>query len=155
MIAALEWLSKKYHINHIHISPYNSKANRMVEQSYRTIPNSLVKACNGNITQWPNMAPYTFWADHITTQHAIGHSLFYIPHGVKPLLPLDITKATFMLPPITAKLSTMDLLNLHVCQLAKRDEDLIKIHDNIIKSRFTSIAEFKKQFKNAIHDYNF
>jgi hypothetical protein len=76
-------------------------------------------------------------------------------HGVEPLLPLDITEATFMLPPITAKLSTTDLIGLRTRQLAKRDKDLVRIHDNVIKSRFTSIAKFKKQFKNTIHDYNF
>ena len=31
MVAALEWLSEKYHINHIRISAYNSKANGVVE----------------------------------------------------------------------------------------------------------------------------
>ena len=76
-------------------------------------------------------------------------------HGIEPLLPLDITEATFMLPPITAKLSTMDLLSLCAHQLAKREEDLAKIHDNIVKSQFASITEFKKQFKNTIHNYNF
>src|ERR1700678_419052 len=76
-------------------------------------------------------------------------------HSVEPLLPLDITEATFMLPPITAKLSTSDLLGLHTRQLAKREEDLLKIHDNVVKSQFASIAEFEKHFKNTIHDYNF
>ena len=76
-------------------------------------------------------------------------------HGVEPLLPLDITEATFMLPPITAKLSTTDLIGLRARQLAKRDEDLVKIHDNVVKSRFSSIAKFEKHFKNTIHDYNF
>ena len=76
-------------------------------------------------------------------------------HSVEPLLPLDITEATFMLPPITAKLSTTDLIGLRARQLAKRDEDLVKIHDNVVKSRFSSIAEFEKHFKNTIHDYNF
>jgi hypothetical protein len=76
-------------------------------------------------------------------------------HGVEPLLPFDITEATFMLPPITAKLSTSDLIGLRARQLAKRDEDLAKIHDNVVKSRFSSISEFEKQFKNSIHDYNF
>ena len=67
MLAALECLSKKYHINHIHIAAYNSKANGAVERSHRTIRDSIVKACNGNITKWTNMASYTFWADRVTT----------------------------------------------------------------------------------------
>jgi transposase InsO family protein len=155
MLAALEWLSEKYHINHIRISAYNSKANGIVERSHRTIRDSIVKACDGDITRWVNMASYTFWADRVTTRKATGYSPFHMGHGVEPLLPFDITEATFMLPPITAKLSTSDLIGLRARQLAKRDEDLAKIHDNVVKSRFASISEFEKQFKNSIHDYNF
>jgi hypothetical protein len=155
MVAALEWLSEKYHINHIRISAYNSKANGIVERSHRTIRDSIVKACDGDITRWPNMASYTFWADRVTTRKATGYSPFHMGHGVEPLLPFDITEATFMLPPITAKLSTTDLIGLRARQLAKREDDLMKIHDNVVKSRFTSISEFEKQFKNTIHDYNF
>ena len=62
-IAALNWLTEKYHIQHIRISPYDSKANGIVERSHHTIHESLVKACNGNITQWPTLAPHVFWAD--------------------------------------------------------------------------------------------
>jgi len=101
------------------------------------------------------MASHVFWADRVTTRKATGHSPFFIGHGTEPLLPLDIAEATFMLPPITAKLSTSDLLGLRAQQLAKREEDLARIHDNVIKSRFTSIAAFEKQFKNTIQNHNF
>jgi len=36
-VAALNWLVHKYHIRHIRISAYNSKANGLVERSHRTI----------------------------------------------------------------------------------------------------------------------
>ena len=51
MVAALDWLSKTYHINHIQISAYNSRASSIVECSHRTIRDSIVKACDGDITQ--------------------------------------------------------------------------------------------------------
>ena len=60
-----------------------------------------------------------------------------------------------MLPPITAKLSTSDLLGLCACQLAKREEDLIKVHENVVKACFASTAEFVKQFEDTIRDYDF
>ena len=41
MVAALDWLSKTYHINHIWISAYNSRANSIVKNSYRTIWDSM------------------------------------------------------------------------------------------------------------------
>ena len=60
-----------------------------------------------------------------------------------------------MLPPITTKLSTSDLLGLRAHQLAKREEDLIKVHENVVKACFTSTAKCVKQFKDTIHNYDF
>ena len=60
-----------------------------------------------------------------------------------------------MLPLITTKLSTSDLLGLQAHQLAKREDDLAEIHENIVKACFAPIAQFKKQFKTTIHNYNF
>jgi hypothetical protein len=40
-------------------------------------------------------------------------------HGAEPLLPFDITEATFLLPKITAQISSKDLLAIQACQLAK------------------------------------
>ena len=34
ILAGLNWLTKKYHITHICISPYNKQANGIVEQSH-------------------------------------------------------------------------------------------------------------------------
>ncbi|OAX31670.1 hypothetical protein K503DRAFT_667526, partial [Rhizopogon vinicolor AM-OR11-026] len=67
-VTALDWLAQKYHIHHIHISTYNSKANGIVECLHRTIWDSLIKACNGDITQLPLLAPNIFWADCVTTR---------------------------------------------------------------------------------------
>jgi len=47
-VAALDWLSDRYGIWHIHISAYNSRANGIVKRQHRTIHNSLVKACDGD-----------------------------------------------------------------------------------------------------------
>lgn len=66
-VTALEWLATQYSIQHICILAYNSKANGVVEYLHQTICNSLVKACNGNITQWPTLAHHIFWADRVTT----------------------------------------------------------------------------------------
>ncbi|OAX31891.1 hypothetical protein K503DRAFT_674618, partial [Rhizopogon vinicolor AM-OR11-026] len=67
-VAALDWLESKHHIWHIRISAYNSKANGIVEHQHHTIRDSLVKACDGDITQWPTLMPHIFWADRITTR---------------------------------------------------------------------------------------
>ena len=154
-VAALDWLAQKYGIRHICISAYNSKANGIVERSHRTIRNSLIKACNGDVTQWPLFTHHVFWADRITTCKSTGHSPYYMAHGVEPILPLDIFESTFMFPDVSAPLSTSDLIAARACQLAKRDDDLTLAHDRLLTSRFASVKDFKQQFANTIHDYDF
>ncbi|KIK32595.1 hypothetical protein CY34DRAFT_101117 [Suillus luteus UH-Slu-Lm8-n1] len=76
-------------------------------------------------------------------------------HGVEPLLPFDVTEATFLLPHIASQLSSEELLAIRARQLAKREEDLAQIHSKVLKSRFTSIRDFERRFANTIHDYAF
>jgi len=153
--AALDWLAQTYHIRHIRISAYNSQANGIVKHSHRTICNSLVKACNGEITQWPTLAHHIFWADCVTTRKSTGHSPYYMAHGVEPLLPFDITEATFMIPDISQRLDTADLIAIRARQLTKRDDELAAIHKRLLKSRFVSIADFECRFANTIQDFDF
>src|SRR5882724_7450086 len=51
LIAAAEYLSEKYGIHHIKISPYNSQANGVVEKKHFNIRESLMKTCNNEHTK--------------------------------------------------------------------------------------------------------
>ena len=154
-VAALDWLERRFGIRHIRISAYNSRANGIVERQHRTIRESIIKACEGNASKWPSVTPYAFWADRATTRKSTGHSPFYMAHGVEPVLPFDITLATFLVPDITDKLSTADLITTRTRQLQRREDDLTAIHSNVLKSRFESVRQFERQFENTIRDYNF
>jgi hypothetical protein len=48
---------------HIRIPAFNSQADGIVKQQHLMIRESIVKACEGNISKWPLVAPYTFWAN--------------------------------------------------------------------------------------------
>jgi len=154
-IATLDWLSSRYGICHIHISAYNSRANGIIEWQHRTIHNSLVKACDGDTSQWPAVAPFVFWADHTTTCKATGYSPFYMAHSVEPILPFDITLAIFLVPELIKSLTTNELIAIHAQQLEKHQDDLATIHTHILKSRFTSAQQFKWQHAHTIRDFNF
>ena len=154
-VAALDWLERRFGIRHIRISAYNSRANGIVERQHRTIRESIVKACEGVISKWPSVAPYAFWADRATTRKSTGHSPFYMAHGIEPVLPFDITLSTFLVPNLTNKLSTVDLIATRARQLQRREDDLAAIHSNILKSRFESVRQFERQFENTIRDYDF
>lgn len=154
-VAALDTLADRYGIQHIHISAYNSHTNGIVERQHCTIRESLVKACEGNIAKWPTLAPHAFWADRITTRKATRHSPFYMAHSVEPILPFDITLATFLVPNIAKLLSTSELLTTRTRQLQKRDEDLAAIHANMLKSRFESVRQFERAHEKSLHDFDF
>ena len=96
IVAGLDWLAKAYHITHIHISPYNKQANGIVKRSHRTIHESIVKTCVGEIRRWPVITPHVFWADCVTVRKDTGYSPFYMVHGIEPILPFE---ATYLVPP--------------------------------------------------------
>ncbi|KIK32840.1 hypothetical protein CY34DRAFT_100676, partial [Suillus luteus UH-Slu-Lm8-n1] len=78
-----------------------------------------------------------------------------LAHGVEPLLPFDLTEATFLLPDISAQLSTAELVGLRACQLAKREDDLALAQQQLFSSRLASVKDFERRFASSIHDYNF
>jgi hypothetical protein len=70
------------------------------------------------------------------------------------LLPFDVSEATYLLPALDA-VSTADLIALRARQLAKRDSDLQRIHDRVVRARFASVEHFEKVFRNTIASYDF
>lgn len=155
IITALTWLAEKYHIRHIRISPYNKQANRIVERSHQTIRRAILKTCGDKPSRWPEVTPYIFWADRVTVRKTIGYSPFYMVHGVEPVLPFDITEATFLLPKFDKLLSMEELIALRAQQLEKHEEDLTEIKRRVLKARYESIAQFEKENANLIVDYDF
>jgi transposase InsO family protein len=154
-VAALDRLAERHGIRHIRISAYNSRANGIVERQHRTIRESIVKACGGEITKWPAIAPHAFWADRATTRKSTGHTPFFMAHGVEPILPFNITLATFLVPNIAKPLSTDELISIRTRQLQKREDDLAAIHNNILHSRFSSVRQFERTFEKTITKHEF
>jgi len=119
------------------------------------IRDSLVKMCTGNIKRWYEYAPYAFWADRVTTRKATGLTPYYAAHGIEPLLPFDITEATFLIAPILMPLSMADLLVVHARMLQKRNEDLAKIHEHVLTARYASTRDFERKNANKVYNYDF
>jgi hypothetical protein len=134
---------------------YNSQANSIVERQHCTIRDSISKACDGDDSRWPTIAPFASWADRTTTHKSTGHSPFYMAHGVEPILPFDLIQATFLVPNLTSPLLTVELLATRARQLQKRPADLMSIQDRILASRHTSIRQFEKQYANTICNFDF
>jgi len=89
------------------------------------------------------------------TRKVTGLMLYYVAHGIEPLLPFDIIEATFLIAPILMPLSTVDLLVVHARMLQKCNEDLAKIHECVLAARYAFTQKFKRKNINRIVDYDF
>ena len=139
-------LAKEFNVKQIRISPYNSTANGVVERGHFNIREILTKACDGDLSQWPKYLQAAVFADRITTRRATGYSPFFLLHGVHPMLPCDLSEATFLSTLFTKDMSTEDLLAARVQQLAKMPQDLAHARKILKQSRFQSSQAFKKKF---------
>jgi len=86
------------------------------------------------------VAPFVFWADHATICKATSYSLFYIVHGMEPILPFNITIATFLVLNLIKPLTTNNLIATCARQLEKHQEDLAAIHNHVLKSLFLQLS---------------
>jgi hypothetical protein len=127
-IKALDYLAKKYKIHYIRISGYNLKANGLVERPHFDVRQALVKAANGIESKWSQVTHSVFWAERVTVRKRMGCSPYFAAMGTHPLIPLDITEATYLQPPPDSVLSTTDLLTQQAIVLQHQEKDLAKLH---------------------------
>jgi len=76
-------------------------------------------------------------------------------HGVEPLLPFDITLATFLIPDLTKPMTTDELIATCTRQLQAREKDLSSIRDNIVKSCLASARDFERRYAHTIKTPSF
>jgi hypothetical protein len=110
IIKAVEYLATKYHLNHIQISGYNSRANSIVEHGHFDVQQALFKAADGDQSKWSQVAHSVFWSDRVTTCKRMGVSPYFALTSTPPLIPLNIIEATYLSPPPTSILSTTNLI---------------------------------------------
>jgi hypothetical protein len=154
-IKALAHLSKRYHINHIRISGYNSRANGIVERSHFDVRQALVKVADGIEAKWFHSLYSVFWAERITIRKRLGVSPYFIATGTHPLIPLDIVEATYLNPPPDSVLSATDLIARRARALQKRPEDLERIHSRVYAARRKAALRFEKAHSRTIRNFNF
>ncbi|KIO13205.1 hypothetical protein M404DRAFT_92706, partial [Pisolithus tinctorius Marx 270] len=169
---ALDALAMQYHIRHIHISPYNSQANGIVERRHYDVCEAIMKSCENNDCHWHTVAHSVFWAERVTILKSTGLSPYFMVHGIEPLFPFDLAKATFLLPlsrddatllttvlgayaGVMVMTTTTDLIAWRARQLQKRQDDLDQVCGNILRARFQSIQQFETTFQHHIKDHNF
>lgn len=147
---ATKKLMKQFGIAQIRVSAYNSKANGVVERGHFIIREAILKACKGDFKKWPDLVGPAFFADKITTRASTGFSPFYLIHGVEPVLPFDLTEATFLVEGFTKGMSSVNLLALRIRQLQKLPEDIASAVATLKRTRYKSKEVFEKRFGSRI-----
>jgi hypothetical protein len=109
-IAMLNSLAKRYSINHIRLSGYNTQANGLIKHKHWDLRQALYKIADGVESKWHRGFYAALWAKHITPRRTMGYSPYFATHGLHPILPFDIDKATYLLPPPNKILTTEDLI---------------------------------------------
>ena len=143
---AFEILLKRLGIPQIKITPYNHHANGVVERGHFTLREAIVKACQGNIKDWPDKIPEAVFADRVTVSRVTGFSPYQLLHGTDPILPLDLAEATFLVDGFRPGLTTSELLALRMRQLEKHESDKVRAAETLRKARFASKAQFEQRF---------
>ena len=152
---AMDYLAKQYHIKHIRISGYNSQANGLVECSHFDVQQALFKTCDGDQSKWSSSAYSVFWAEWVTVCRCMGCSPYFATTGTHPLLPLNIAKANYLLPPPDSVLSTTDLIAWCAMALQKCRPQLAELHDKVYDAQHKAAFIFEREHAHTICDYDF
>ena len=93
-LKALMYLEKYYHIKHIRISGYNSRANSLVERLHFKVWEAIFKACDREESKRSSSAASVFWAERVTIRQRIGCSPYFVATGTHPILPSTLLRQT-------------------------------------------------------------
>ena len=144
-IKVLGYLEKYYHIKHIRISGYNSRANGLVEQVHFDMHQALFKACNSEESKWLAAAYSVFWAERVMIRQHMGCLPYFATTGTHPLLLFDIMEANYLVPPPESVLMMTKLIGQRALALQKRREQLGELHDKVHSARLKAAIRFKQE----------
>jgi hypothetical protein len=149
------YLSAKYGIHGIRVSPYNSRANGKIESGHRPLRQSIIKATGGNPSKWFWFFPQTLWADRITVRRGMGCSPYFVVTGAHPAIPLDIVEATWLVEIPGRKLSMAELIGYRAQALAKHSTHVALMRDCVSAEKRAAVKRYEEVHKHTIQDFDF
>lgn len=154
-VKAMDRLAKQYGVRHVRISGYNSRANGVVEHPHLDVRNGLFKVCGGDQSKWSQHAHAVFWSERITIRKRMGCSPYYAVTGCHPILPFDISEATYLLPAPTGLISTTELVARRAIALERRQEDLDRLRSDVFEARVRAARKFERDHEHTMRDFDF
>ena len=154
--AALQWIAATWGIKHISISPYNSKANGVIERPHWDIRQMLYKATGAkNTHQWYWFLHAVLWADRVSVRKRTGCSPYFMLTGAHPILPLDLKEATWLADPPIGIMTEAELIGMRARALAKHRIHVEKMRKRIDLEKLKRLQAYERDFKAVIKDFQF
>jgi hypothetical protein len=85
----------------------------------------------------------------------MGCSPYFAITGSHPLIPLDISEATYLQPPPDSILSSTDLIARRAIALQKRSTNLAMLYSKVYTTCLEATKRFELVHQRMIRDYNF
>jgi hypothetical protein len=85
----------------------------------------------------------------------MGCSPYFAATGTHPILPFDISEATYLVPPPTSTLSTTNLITFRAIALQKRQSDLHKLQSQVMAACVQAAVQFEREHDATIRDFDF
>jgi hypothetical protein len=85
----------------------------------------------------------------------MGCSPYFTVTGLHPIIPLDISKVTYLQPPPDSILLTTDLITCCTITLQKRSQDLANLYSDVYTACLEATKRFKLAHQHTMHNYNF
>ena len=95
------------------------------------------------------------WADRVTVCRRMGCSPYFATTSTHPLLPLDITEATYLLPPPDTPLSSTDLIAWRAVALQKCRSHLAALTSDVYAAHIKAMIHFEQEHAATIVKYDF
>src|ERR1700677_4101809 len=127
----------------------------MVKRSHFDVRQYLFKSADGDEKQWSQVTYSVFWAERVTVQKRMGCSPYFAVTGVHPVLPFDISEATYLQPTPTSILSTTDLIARRAIALQKRSENIEKLYSKVYHAHLKAAVRFEKSHEKTIRNFDF
>lgn len=155
-VAAAAWLTDKYNIPAITISPYNSKANGKIEAPHWDIRQMLYKATGKhNVDKWYWFLHAVLWADRTSIRKGKGCSPYFMVTGAHPTLPLDVAEATWLIKPPSDAITDEELIGSRARALAKHSTHISAMRKRVDLGKLKILRKYEKDNKAVIKDYTF
>lgn len=141
---------KRLHIPIVRSAPYHPQANGMIERGHGPLVEACLKMAGARKTEWHKYLPTALWADRVTTRRTTGRAPFEVLYGAAPLLPIDQEYETWLFTEWRKDMTTAELLEARMKQIARRDEDLVVAMEKLAKSRKDSIMYLDRKMAHRL-----